>query len=326
MTYPPAPGQPDPSSPYGPQYGQQPQSVPPYGQPQQSSPPYGQPDYGQQPPYGQPAQPPYQQPAYEQPQYGQPAYGGTQQMPVQPGATQQMPVQPGAPWQQPAYAPPPPPSGSKGALIAVVAGAGVLVVILLVVAIFAIGGREDPPPVAGSSASPTPSPSESSPSPSPSPSEEPEGERLSYSEYDDDWNFRLGDVKLNADFVDGWDYEDCGEFESGDTLTDMGCEYGIEVAYEAEDGKLQFVHLVLVMSDEDAADEAAEKGAIEYNDFKLHEESYIADFKYGKWLTNSSDQYVVITVCTATGSVKESKAGKYLSYSNSDFAASLIWR
>jgi Family of unknown function (DUF6264) len=57
------------------QPGQPPGGSPQYGQqppPYGQSPPYGQPPYGQSPQYGQPE---YGQPQYGQPQYGQPQYG-----------------------------------------------------------------------------------------------------------------------------------------------------------------------------------------------------------------------------------------------------------
>src|SRR5690606_12627675 len=119
-------------------------------------------------------------------------------------------------------------------------------------------------------------------------------------------NFRLGEVKLNTEFVKGWDYEDCSDFEIGDALTDMGCEYGIELAFKAEGGKLMLAQLVLVMEDIDAAEDAVED--VTDSDFELHKEGYISNFSYGKWVIDNAGRYVVITVCTATKEVSEDKA------------------
>ncbi len=128
----------------------------PGGQPQN---PYG--GGGQQPPYGQPADPYGQQPAYGQPAdpYGQPAYG--QPDPYSSPPYSSPPTSPYGP--QPGmggYGPPPPPprSSSKGWLWAVL---GVVLVLLL-----CCGGgaaylltREDPDDVADD---PTGSPTASS--------------------------------------------------------------------------------------------------------------------------------------------------------------------
>ncbi len=264
--------------------GQQP--VPPYGAPG------GQPGFGAQPPgYGAP-QPGYGAPppgyGAPQPGYGQPGWG----------------------------APPPPPgqSSGKGPLIGLLVGALVIVIAVAVVVAFMVSQNDDPP-IADPSPSPSVTPSEESPSPDDSPTTDP----ISYEDFEDDWSY----AGLTADYVDGWDYEDCTEFENDDALTDLGCEYGIEVTYEAEDSELKLTQLILVMTDEDAADVVVDDESIDYEDFEVQSEGVISDFSYGKWLATDSGPYIVITVCTATSKVKETTANNYLDFSNDDFVDEL---
>ena len=323
MTYPPpGPNYPD-STGHG--AGQQPQQPPPgYGQQPGYSAPYSDPmapPYGSGPPTGQ--MPPASGMPYQQPVSSVP---GAYQQPVSSVPGYQQPY--GAPGYQQAYGAPgfPPPQGpSKAPLIVALALAAVVVLGIGVALVFVLGGSDEPHPVSATgspsaSASPSPSPS---PSPSESPSED-SGERLSYQEYDDDWDFKLGATELSADYVKGWDYEDCTEFERGGALSDEGCEYGVEVSYKAEGGKVKISNLFLVMSDQDAAEELNRD--IDDKDFTLHKESYLKDFSYGKWQRKFSGKYVVVTICTAAKSVSKEKAGKYLHYMNADMTAALSFR
>ncbi len=219
--------------------------------------------------------------------------------------------------------PPPPGGGSSGVVIAVVIGLAVILVTVLGAAVFLLTAEEGTP-TAGPSASASPSESPS-PSPSPSPSATgPTGDKISYTEYDKDWKFKLGEVELSAKYVDGWDHEDCEEIEKGGALSDLGCLYGVEVTYKAEDGKVVLSHLILAMTDEDAADEAVKD--VDDDDFQLNKKSYLSDFTFGKWQRDSAGAYLVITVCTAKKSVSEKKASNYLKYGNADFTTALLWR
>lgn len=313
------PGGPYPQQPPGAPYPQQPPAAPypqqPPAAPYPQQPPGG--PYPQQPPAAYPQQPPgapYQDPVSGMPSdpYQQPGYGP-----------------PGYPPQQPPYGgpgfPPPQQPGSKAPLIVALALVAVLLIGGMGTVVFLTVSNEGEPQAAPPSASASPSESPSpSPSPTPSPTETEEGDRVSADEYDKDWDFRLGDVKLSADHVEGWDYDDCTEFERNDALTDAGCDYGVEVTYKAEGGKVRVSNLFLVMTDQDASEQVNKD--LDDEDFRLHKESYLKDFSYGKWKRKFNGRYVVITICTAAKSVSEEKAGRYLHYMNADMSAAFSFR
>ncbi len=224
---------------------------------------------------------------------------------------------------------PPLPKSSNAPLITAISLGVVLMLGLATLVWFVVNRQNAATPVADASSEPSASAS-ASPSPSPSPSASPSGtppdERLSYTDYDEDWNFRLGGVQMSANYVDGWDHDTCEEFDANGTLTDLGCEYGVELAYEAEKGKLRFAHLILAMPDTDAAREAAEDGAMDDDDFSLNSKGYFSSFKYGKWASGNGGAFTVITVCTAKKSVGKKKADDYLHYAHTDMTGALTFR
>ena len=230
------------------------------------------------------------------------------------------PNQPAAPGPFVMGAPPPqPPKSSKAPLIMVLVL--FIVLVLGVGTVFFLINDKDPQTTTtasdkngpSSSATSDTESSKSEPEPSESTTEPDPGSGTSMSESDyGDWNYKMGDFKLSADKIDGWDYEDCSSVESDGALTDLGCESALEVAYETEDGDMRLSMLMFMMSDADAATKAAD-GEIDETDYRLHKGSYIKDFDYGKQRTGSSSEIVVLVVATATANVAEADADEYLS-------------
>ena len=172
----------------------------------------------------------------------------------------------------------PSPGGSRRrttVLVVVLAVVGVLVVALAGVAIASAGGDEggSATAVAGgpasSTAAPTPTESETTtPEPTPTetetesddPAPAPSGGKLKAAEYTKDWDFKLGDVALQAEHKAGWDYATCAPVAKGGKLKTLGCTYAVEVTYTALGGKLQFTNLYLALPSENAANAVGEQG------------------------------------------------------------------
>ncbi len=173
-------------------------------------------------------------------------------------------------------------------LVVVLAVVGVLVVALAGVAIASAGGDEggSSTAVAGgpasSTAAPTPTESETTtPEPTPTetetedPAPAPSGGKLKAAEYTKDWDFKLGDVALQAKHKAGWDYATCAPVAKGGKLKALGCRYAVEVTYTALGGKLQFTNLFLALPSENAASTAVSKDKISDADFTIRDESFV---------------------------------------------------
>ena len=241
---------------------------------------------------------------------------------------------------------PPGPSGPADSqrrrttvLVVVLAVVGVLVVALAGVAIASAGGDEggSSTAVAGgpasSTAAPTPTESETeTPEPTPTetetddPAPAPSGGKLKAAEYTKDWDFKLGDVALQAKHKAGWDYATCAPVAKGGKLRALGCRYAVEVTYTALGGKLQFTHLFLALPSESAASTAVSKDKISDSDFKIRDESFVPGYTTGKYRDNEGGTWVVVTVATAKAGVSEKQLDNYLKYANTDFSSALLFR
>lgn len=312
MTYP--PGQ----DPYG--YGQQQQDpagwgqpVPPTG-PQASQPGWEQQGW-QQPDYQQPG---YQQPGYQQPGYQQPdPHAGYQQPDFQQG------------YQPPGYQPMPP-KKNNGLLITlavvVVAALG-----LVIGAVVVVTGKDDDKQAAATTTTTTTATTSAAPTTTTrttttaAPTTKPAaGAKLSYTEYGGDWNFRLGDVALQAQWVQGKDDTSCAPIEENGTLTNLGCEYAAELTWSAEGGELILTQLILGMGD--AATATAAVDQFDDGDVRLGPGMYVEHWETGKWRNGSEKEFLVITFATATAAVPTETVEKYLRYRHSDTTAALLWR
>jgi hypothetical protein len=223
-------------------------------------------------------------------------------------------------------------------LVVVLAVVGVLVVALAGVAIASAGdGGGSSTAVAGGPASstvaPTPTESETTtPEPTPTeaetedPAPAPTGGKLKAAEFTKDWDFKLGGVALQAKHKAGWDYATCAPVAKGGKLKALGCRYAVEVTYTALGGKLQFTNLYLTLPSENAANTAVNKDKISDADFTVRDESFVPDYKIGKYRDNVGGTWVVVTVATAAAGVSEKQLENYLKYANSDFSSALLFR
>lgn len=147
---------------------------------------------------------------------------------------------------------------------------------------------------------------------------------FSYTEVAKDWNFKLGNVALHADYVDGRDHPTCADFEVDGALTDLGCKYAAETVFRAEGGSLMLTEYVLGMQDADHATTAAD--TFSDSDMKLRPGSYIANFTVGKWVADAEKDFVVVTFVTTTAAVTEDTAKNYLHYKHTDMTGALTFR
>ncbi|MFG1703710.1 hypothetical protein ACFLIM_10990 [Nonomuraea sp. M3C6] len=349
MAYPPQPPQPQPQpqDPWGAQGQGAPQGYggppgqgahqPGYGPPPGQGPP--QPGYGQgatQPAYGQP---PGQ--GATQPGYGQPPGQG---FPQQPGYG----PQPGQGGGQ--YGPPPvqyarQASGNRVSVLIIGMVIGLTVVVLGggAAGAFIFLRTPDPMPTI---AMPTtdPFPTTTTPPPSDPPSDppssepsttptEPEpttrrpdpGSPLKDTEFDD-WNFKLGKVKLEARKVGGWTYDSCDPVDGQGVLAKYDCERAIQLAYSAYGGHIKAVQVMMSFPTEQAAKTTATRlakltsEAVNWKKDKAH-----SKYAYGKIRSSASKKYVVVTVLTADKTAK-SLATYYHSYLQSDHASYFLLR
>ncbi|TQL66499.1 hypothetical protein FB381_0361 [Nocardioides albertanoniae] len=204
---------------------------------------------------------------------------------------------------------------------ALVIGLGALAVVLVLAAIVTAGivllrGSDDP------SAGPAPA-TASSPPTSPSPSagsSTPDPGGLADDLFAGEWNFKLGDVQMDATYVAAKDYPDCGPIASA-ALEKKGCRYAAMGIHDAEGGKLRLLRIIYVF-DSDAAASAAATSAKE-TDFDLPTGSLIADDVIGKWVAKDSSKAVVVGFVTAQKGVTEKTADEFLHYGTADIAAAL---
>ncbi|MFC9994107.1 hypothetical protein [Nocardia sp. NPDC127526] len=302
MTYPPGP-------PTGPGFGGDPNA---HGQ---------QPEPGAAWWEGPTTPPPAQYPA-------QPAWPGAA---PEPGAWQGQPAQPdwnaqpGYP-QQPGY-PPQPPKSNTGLIVGIALGVvAVLAVAVGAIVVFARGGDSEQAAVASSTttASTSAAPTTTRRTTTTTTKAAPAGNHFSYTEYSGAWNFKLGDVALQADWVTGQDYTDCAPVEETGKLTSLGCQYSAELVWKAEGGDLMLTQYVLGMGDASKASGA--EGQFDDKDIRLNPGSYIADWETGKWRDGSEKEFLVITFATATAAVDTDTVEKYLRYRHQDTIGALIFR
>ncbi|MBF6102934.1 hypothetical protein IU500_02630 [Nocardia terpenica] len=258
----------------------------------------------------------------------QPAWGQQQAVwdQQQPSAWGQQPPQV---WGQPGYPggySPQPPKKSAGLIVGIVLGVVAVLVIGVGIVVLATRHKSDN---AASAAAATPSlvPATTSSTATGRPTTTPSSSassRFSYQEQAKDWNFKLGDVSLHADWVAGVDHPTCADIEKNGKLTSLGCQYAAEMVYRAEDGGLMLTQFVMGMADADKA--SAASGQYSDADLNLRPGSYIDHFAVGKWKDGAQGQYLVLTMVTATDAVDEDTAKKYLRYLHADMLGALTFR
>lgn len=222
-------------------------------------------------------------------------------------------------------APPPPLEGYRGrhlrslsparSKLTLMLGLAVAAVLLAGATIALSAARDhDTPPAAAPEASDSAEPRllDSAPAESSPIAGATSGEPLSFEQFAADWQSEHG----AAEFVDGWDYEDCADFAAGSTIVDLGCEYGFELAFEAENGDVRAGYVVMAMPDPGTAAEAVEN--FTDADLELQDASYVSGFEYGVWNHQDAAEYVVVTLVTAVEGVDTDLVDSYASDMQSD--------
>ncbi|MBF6331202.1 hypothetical protein [Nocardia transvalensis] len=281
--------------------------------------PYGN---GPQDPWGQPGGYQQQPPGYQQPQPSgwdmpQPMWDAQQQ----PGWNPQQQGYPGG------Y-PPRPPKNNTGLIVGIIFAVIALLVIGVGAVVVLTRNKTDDI----NTASPTTEnlvtatsspgrPTTARPTTKPTASA---SSRFSYQEHAKDWDFKLGDVQMHADWVEGRDHATCSDIELHGKLTGLGCRYAAEMVYRSEGGALMLTQLVLGMSDEGKATAAHDQFTDE--DLKFRPGTYIDDFAIGKWREINQKDFLVVTLVTTTSAVDDETASKYLKYLHTDTATALLFR
>ncbi|MDX3111724.1 hypothetical protein, partial [Nonomuraea angiospora] len=151
------------------------------------------------------------------------------------------------------------------------------------------------------------------------------GSPLSDDEFED-WDFKLGDVKLQAKKVAGWTYDSCDPVDGQGVLARNNCRNAVQLAYSAYGGHIKAVQLVLSFPSEGAAKTTATRLASLTSDaVKWHTDKTHKSYAYGKMRSGASKKYVVITVLTADKAAKP-MATYYHQYLQSDIANYFLFR
>ncbi|WP_431916233.1 hypothetical protein [Nonomuraea jabiensis] len=185
------------------------------------------------------------------------------------------------------------------------------------------------PPSATPSDPPTSEPAEPTPDPSATKSTTSKrvdpGSPLNDDEFED-WDFKLGDVKLQAKKVAGWTYDSCAPVDGQGMLAKNHCLRAVQLAYSAYGGHIKAVQLLLTFPSEGAAKTAATRLASLTSDaVKWHTDRTHRSYVYGKMRSGASKKYVVITVLTADKAAKP-MATYYHQYLQSDIASYFLFR
>ncbi|MFI6634411.1 hypothetical protein ACIBI7_36485 [Nonomuraea fuscirosea] len=152
------------------------------------------------------------------------------------------------------------------------------------------------------------------------------GSPLTHSEFKD-WNFALGGVKFRADKVGGWTYPSCTPVDGeGSVLTKNKCESAVQLAYSAYSGHIKAVQLLMSFPSEQSAKTAASRLAkLSSNAVRWRQDETLARYSYGKILSGSSKNYVVVTIVTADRSAR-SLAPNFHAYLQTDQASYFLLR
>ncbi|GGK61124.1 hypothetical protein [Nocardia camponoti] len=226
-------------------------------------------------------------------------------------------------WGQPYGAPlppkPPRKSGAAWLVVALVAVIGLLGGTVLLVA-----SRDGVAGVA-IAAEPTSLPTTTSLTPTTTAKKPPaQGARLSYTDYDGNWDYKMGSVELRATWVEGRDHTTCAPIEKDGKLSSLGCQYAAEMVLTAENGTVKLTQFILSMPDAASAKTAAEK--ITDADLKLRPGTTIDKFETGKWRAGDSSTYVVITLATGAPGVAVPVVEKYLKHRHVDIVSAILFR
>lgn len=148
------------------------------------------------------------------------------------------------------------------------------------------------------------------------------GAQVDMAEFAGDWNFRWGEVALDAKGVSASNYPNCSGVAQGSTLNDLGCKYaGLTVQRNAQD-KVTLVTIILQFDSAKKATTASKK--LKDTSFNLADHLPAKD-KQGMWKTGTSDNLVVFTAATATQKIDERLLNRYVGYRNADTTGALAF-
>ncbi|MGW5436112.1 hypothetical protein [Nocardia asteroides] len=150
------------------------------------------------------------------------------------------------------------------------------------------------------------------------------GAKLSYTDYEGPWDFRYNGVALQADWVSGRDNDNCEPIDQSGKLAALGCRYAAELELSAEAGGVRFLQFILAMPDAATASTAAAE--IDDTDLKARPGSRIENYATGKWKAGAQDQFIVVTMVTATAAVDTALVNKYLGYRHADILGAIAFR
>ncbi|MFD6390967.1 hypothetical protein [Nocardia sp. NPDC060259] len=152
----------------------------------------------------------------------------------------------------------------------------------------------------------------------------PAGAKLSYTEYEGPWDFKWDKVELHTDWIEGRDHDTCASIEKDGKLTALGCKYAAEFVLSAESGGLRFTQFILAMPDAAIAKSAAAE--FDQKALKPRSGTTIDNFATGKWKAGAQDEFVVVTLATATSAIDPGLVQKYLGYRHADIISALLFR
>ncbi|UGT48302.1 hypothetical protein [Nocardia asteroides] len=116
----------------------------------------------------------------------------------------------------------------------------------------------------------------------------------------------------------------CDPIDQSGKLAGLGCRYAAELELSAEAGGVRFLQFILAMPDAATATTAAAE--IDDTDLKARPGSRIENYATGKWKAGAQDQFVVITMVTATAAVDTALVNKYLGYRHADILGAIAFR
>ncbi|HZE39530.1 MAG TPA: hypothetical protein VE172_12040, partial [Stackebrandtia sp.] len=132
----------------------------------------------------------------------------------------------------------------------------------------------------------------------------------------------------SAKRLGSWDHGDCcdvGLASAQKVLNDAGCSYGIEAAYQSDDGHMGIAQLILVFGDSGSALDASD---LDFTSFKFHSESGIYDESrevYG--YVEPNGRYLVATIGAIDTDDKQvvDTSTEVLDAFHTDHASELPW-
>lgn len=148
------------------------------------------------------------------------------------------------------------------------------------------------------------------------------GARINVQEFDDNWDFRFGDVELDTVAVSAVNYPSCAEVATGSALKDAGCVYaGQTIQKNTAD---QVLVTAFVLEFKNAKQATAAEATLTDQDFDLGGGRTFKGSEHGMWRALSADEYVVFSVATTTDpKIDERLLNRYAGYRAADLTGAI---